>query len=480
MKGAAQAFASAAQNARAAARVVSSPIIVTPVRTASERQSLLLGLMVWTLIVLMVVPEGFDYSTLDSENAPESGGFISRLMWFGLLSGSLIMVALRGSAAWRLVRSMNVFLLAFVLLAAASTLWSIEPTVTMRRTVRIVTMLSVAIAFAMSAWHAQRFQNVLRPIITAVLAASLAFGIAYPEFAIHQDGDEILIGAWRGLANHKNGLGSIACLGIILWFHAWLSREVRLLPALVGIGLASVCLILSRSSTALVVTAFSLLFLTMLLRSPSVLRRSMPYLILLFVGALLVYSLVLLQILPGLSVLQSPISAITGKDMTLTGRSEIWNIITAHIQMRPWLGTGYGAYWTGAYEGAASYDFMTLLNFYPGSAHNGYLEIVNDLGTVGLLVLLGYLALFSKQSVELLRGDRAQAALLLALFMQQAITNLSESRWLSALSVDFVVMTLATTSLARARLEQRQREKSGSEPDPRTRAAQDLRALSYR
>jgi len=40
--------------------------------------------------------------------------------------------------------------------------------------------------------------------------------------------------------------------------------------------------------------------------------------------------------------------------------------------------------------------------------------------------------------------------LYLALFFQQVISNQSESHWFTVLSVDFVIMTLATTALARS------------------------------
>jgi len=96
-------------------------------------------------------------------------------------------------------------------------------------------------------------------------------------------------------------------------------------------------------------------------------------------------------------------------------------------------------------------------SFYPGSAHNGYLEVVNDLGWVGLTCLVAYIVTYVRQSLRLLEIDRHQGALYLALFFQQAITNLSETHWFSVLSVDFVLMTLATTALARALLEHRLR-----------------------
>jgi exopolysaccharide production protein ExoQ len=413
--------------------------------------------MIWVLLLLMIVPDGFDYSQLSSTDAPLSGGLLTRLLWSGLLLGGTALLLWRIRLTRSLLLMLNPWLLGFALLAGVSVLWSIEPAVTARRMIRIATILVLAVAFAVVAWHPRRFQSVLRPFFTLVLLGSIAFGLGWPESAIHQDGDEILIGAWRGLANHKNGMGSIACIAAILWFHAWLSREARLAPALLGGLLALTCLLLSRSSTALMATLFSMLFLILLLRCPPGLRRHQPALVLMLIATLLLYSLVLLQVLPGLSVLQAPIGAITGKDMTLTGRSEIWTVIKDHIRLHPWLGTGYGAYWTGAYEGAASYDFMLLLNFYPGSAHNGYLEVLNDLGALGLLLLFGYLIVFVRQCLRLLPVDRTQAALYLCLLMQQAIGNLAESRWFSVLSVDFVVMTLATAALARALLDQHAR-----------------------
>ena len=475
MNGIAPAFARAA--AREPAHTPSAPS--TPSSWVRDSRHLLLASsLVWVLVVLMIVPEGFQYAALDSI-APSSGGPVSRLLWLALLGGSLFVLLWRITYAWLLLRWLNPFLLLFVMMALASTLWSIEPGVTLRRMIRVLTMMSVALAFVITGWHVLRFQNVLRPILTLVLLGSIIFGLLYPQLAIHQEGSDTLIGSWRGLANHKNGLGNLACIGLIFWAHAGLSRSAHWLAVLGGIAVALVCLILSRSSTSVVATVFTLLFMLMLMRSPQGLRRYMPYLVTLFIMALLTYAMATLDLIPGLDRLLRPISALTGKDTTFTGRTEIWNLLSEHIRLHPLFGTGYGAYWTGGREGTASYAFIAAMNFYPGSAHNGYLEILNDLGMLGLLLLLGYLVYYVAQSLRLLKIERMQAALFLALFLQQALTNLSESRWLNVLSVDFVIMTLATAALARSLLEQRMRHvlrdpmrasptSTSSAPAPRT------------
>jgi O-antigen ligase len=186
-----------------------------------------------------------------------------------------------------------------------------------------------------------------------------------------------------------------------------------------------------------------------------VLRVHIPLVILALVVAVSLYALAVLDLVPGLESMMAPITELTGKNSTLTGRTQIWAILADHIRRHPLLGTGYGAYWTATpVVGTDSYEFIRITSsFYPGSAHNGYVEVVNDLGWVGLACLLGYLSAFARQSIRLFKIDRNQGALYLALFFFQALTNISETHWFSVLSVDFVLMTLATAALARGLLE---------------------------
>jgi O-antigen ligase len=219
------------------------------------------------------------------------------------------------------------------------------------------------------------------------------------------------------------------------------------------------CLYLSRSSTSEAALLFVMAFLFLALRAPARLRAYLPLLVLAFVATLLVYALAILDLIPGLQAMIAPIVSLTGKDMTFTGRTVIWEILSEHIRFHPMLGTGYAAYWTAApLPSSDSYAFVWRMgSFYPGSAHNGYLDVLNDLGAAGLACLLAYLAMQVRQCLQFLVLDRNQAVLYLALFFQQAMTNLSETHWFSVLSVDFVIMTLVTMALARGLLEWRLR-----------------------
>jgi len=433
------------------------PSPVAAVWVPDDRHSVLVGGMLWALVVLMTIPEGFDYQSLTSVGAPTAGSLISRLLWIALLALSVLFIGRRAGLGWILARSLNPYLVLFVALAVASFVWSIDPSLTARRLVRMVTIVLVCGAFVLSGWHSQRFQRVLRSILTLLLVGSLVFGVVEPSLAIHQEPAPELAGAWRGLASHKNGLGALACVSLLLWLHAGLTRQTPRLAALAGGAVAVTCLLLSRSSTSFAAAVVVAGLAVMIMKAPHGLRPYTPYLVAGLSAILLVYSLAVLDLVPGLGTLLTPITALTGKTVTLTGRTDIWTIIMEHIREHPLLGTGYAAYWTAVpTPGADSYEFVDRMgSFYPGSAHNGYLDVANDLGMLGVLVLVGYIVSYLRQTLQLIQIDRDQGILYLALILQQAITNLAESHWFSVRSVDFVIMTLATMALARGILEYR-------------------------
>jgi exopolysaccharide production protein ExoQ len=430
-----------------------------PVR---ERRSLFMPLVVWVLVVFAIVPEGFNYSapyTPEALRIAVEGSAFSRAIWLALLGIGAAVSLSRSGIVLNLLRRVNPYLLVFFVLVTGSILWSIEPEITIRRLVRAATVTLVGTAFVVTTWRATTFQSVLRPAITALLVGSIIFVFTAPDLAIHQSTQPELIGAWHGLTLQKNSLGSLAAIGFIFWWHARLSGEKPLWQCVLGIAVSAICLVNSRSSTSLMAAAFSCVLMLLLLRSPRGLRRYLPYLIAIFIGALLVYSLAVLNLVPGSDLLLSPISSITGKDQTFSGRTAIWAILNEHIALRPFLGSGYGAYWVQV-PNSPSMQMLQRLYFYPTEGHNGYLDIINDLGFVGGLCLLGYVITYLRQGLMIFAVLRPQGALYLTLMFDQLIGNLSESRWFNVLCFDFVIMTIATVAMGRTLLDQQAQKQS--------------------
>jgi O-antigen ligase len=427
-----------------------------PVWIADRSATLLLTIMAWVLLLSLTVPwnifGGIKEATAYQVNP------LARLIKLGLLGSGALICLWRAPMTVLLLQQLNRGLVAFLIAVPLSYLWSISPGDTLARFISILSTLFTCLAFCVAGWHQQRFQQVARPFITVILMGSIVFGLVSPDLAI-EHGIGTLKDAWHGLTSQKNEFGQLSSFGVVFWMHGWLSGQVKRWQALVFGVMALTCVLLSRSSTSLMATVLVSVFLLLLLRSPPNLRRYMPWIVTGFASMVLTYALAVLKLVPGLDVILEPIAAMTGKDMTFSNRSNIWLIIKEHIALHPWFGTGYGAFWIGPVPSSPSYEFLTRMYFYPTESHNGYLEIINDLGFFGGLILFSYLIIFVKQSLQLMRLDRTQGALFLGLFFQQAIMNLSESCWLTVNSAFlFTLMTMATVALARSLLEARLRQ----------------------
>ncbi|HWX29673.1 MAG TPA: O-antigen ligase family protein [Steroidobacteraceae bacterium] len=415
--------------------------------------SLLPAALVLLLFTVMTVPQGFDYQAREMPTEVDS---TTLTIWMVLLVGSTYLVIKNWRQVRGLLAAVNRPFLYFVVLASLSLLWSIEPAITLRRIIRLYIIVSVSVAFASAGWQPRRFENTLRWLLFLLLAASAIFCYWDPELAIHHDQVMELINAWHGITTGKNVLGSLAGCAFILWLHGLLTGETGRVTAIANMALACLCLIMCRSSTSLMSTVFASFFVILLLRPSGSMRRLMPYMVGFFAAAVLLYALAVLNILPGLSVILTPISMFSGKDLTFSGRTNIWYLLKLHIRQHPLLGTGYEAYWIGPVQSSPSYDMVNQLFFYPTEGHNGYLDVINDLGYVGGACLLAYFIVYLRQGLNLMRLEKARGALYLALIFRAFLADMSESHWFSVTSIDFVIFTLATFSLARELLFQRQ------------------------
>jgi exopolysaccharide production protein ExoQ len=347
-------------------------------------------------------------------------------------------------------RSMNVGFMAFMVLIPLSAIWSYDRNATLLRFVSLASVVMVCLGISLAGWHRQRFQQLTIPPLMYILIVSLLVGAMYPDRIIERGDDLSQKDAWHGITLTKNQFGMAASLGVIIFFNKFLGREGSAPWAIIGTLIAFTCLILSRSNTSLLSAMIPIMFMVMVMRVPVVKQRYTPHLIIGLVVVLILYECVIQDVIPGAYTLMSPIRAMTGKDGSLSGRTIIWDAIKEHIRAAPWLGTGYGAYWTASpTPESPSYIFMYLMFFYPSEAHNGYLDIVNDLGYVGLICLAIFLISYVRQGIELMKFDRTQAALYLSLLFHQLVMNMSESEWFARDTV-FTVIMLGVCCMGRA------------------------------
>jgi O-antigen ligase len=124
------------------------------------------------------------------------------------------------------------------------------------------------------------------------------------------------------------------------------------------------------------------------------------------------------------------LTALAGRDATLTGRTAIWAEVWRAILRRPWLGYGFSAFWRG--WNGASFDVVVALKFVLFHAHNGFLEVWLELGAAGLLLfLLSYVRGWCRLWPAIRRGDMRTAAWPACVLLLIAAYDLDENTLLS-------------------------------------------------
>jgi O-antigen ligase len=137
-------------------------------------------------------------------------------------------------------------------------------------------------------------------------------------------------------------------------------------------------------------------------------------------------------------------AAAIGEDTTLTGRDAVWTESTAAYRERPWFGYGYGIFWQ---ETERADEIQRKLWWDVPTAHNGGLDVLLDVGVVGLVLALAVIARLVAQGLSDLRARREAGALLrLPLAALLVISNLVETNFLQQNTL-LTLLTIAALAL---------------------------------
>jgi exopolysaccharide production protein ExoQ len=145
------------------------------------------------------------------------------------------------------------------------------------------------------------------------------------------------------------------------------------------------------------------------------------------------------------------------KSADLTGRSDIWELLYIEIEKHWLYGVGYGGFWLGI--GSASQPILDKLYWIPYQGHNGYLDILNELGAIGLSSLFFLLIFHARDLFRMMSFDRTGAALCGAMQITLLVSNYTESSIFRGVQFQFwlflLIVVTVNTSLRRYRVEQR-------------------------
>jgi len=350
---------------------------------SSEKTSIfiLFAIFCYSFNVSLII---IDASAMHAENlndmvdSVESGSLYNKVYWSFLFILSLLIII---KDKLKLIRSMQsikpIYLLIFLLVS--SILWSDYPLITLRRSA-----LSVFVIFSImvSCIYIKK-PTIILFIIYRVIAISLTFNIIALVLGKGFSAD----GLFSGIHGHKNTAGLVASIALWASFSArYVLNQKNSLNLIIILGWVIV-LLLTRSKTSITLCLLSPLIWYSINLISNKLKFSTFY-SLVTVSCSLILCITSLLLFNGLSLAEG--ISVLGGDISLTGRDFIWTFVLEYIFENPILGVGYGAFWDVGQSSAnlGSHGHGRIYLNFLHQAHNGYLDILVNLGIVGLISIL--------------------------------------------------------------------------------------------
>lgn len=317
------------------------------------------------------------------------GSAIDRNVRLTLIVLGLAILRRRSSRVGVIVRG-NLVLLCIFLWMAASISWSEYPYVSLKRCVRAAGFVVMTLVVLTEDTPGVALNAVIRRVACIAIPLSVVLVKYYPGWGVsfHRWQGTAMP---RGITPSKNDLGVIAAYGAvsIAYFLAGVRKAKDVLCDRWYLGQAIVFLmcvyILVPGRWAYSATAWLLALWGLLIQLLFVVFKKR--------GRLLGLAVVLLScVMAGVICIGGPlvfgeVFNVVGRDATLTGRTEIWEDIMSVARRNAMCGVGYGGFWVGK-RTDERWDLPgDMLN----EAHNGYLDVLLELGIVGLGLHVGFI-----------------------------------------------------------------------------------------
>lgn len=336
-------------------------------------------------------------------------------------------------ALYTLTREPLVFVI--VAMASASVLWSWTPDATINQSIGLIGSSLFGLYLA-TRYSLQQQLYLLGWTFGIIIVLSFLFAILLPQYGL-MGGTHA--GAWRGVFTHKNTLGAMMTASVTFFSILTFSvRRYHWLPS-VGVLLSMVLLALSRSTSALVVTLVILVALSIV---PVIRWRYPSRLLAIVFLAFAAETLVILFL-----TYAETLANLLGKDLTLTGRTVLWDAVWEMIQKNLWFGYGFDGFW---HAGGPSDYIWQATGWKMTHPHNGFLALWLELGLLGLaLYFVSFLRSFYRSLILLqLRRDTADF-LPFALLVLTIVVNISESALIDSNSIWWILYISLSLSVAK-------------------------------
>jgi O-antigen ligase len=317
-------------------------------------------------------------------------------------------------------------------IAILSTLWSQDPPRTLLKGLCLL-LVTVFAVYLVNRYNSEEIIHIFYIVGNTLLVLSVVYCLAFPGSGIGPEG-------WRGAFHTKNDAARV----IAFLFPSALYYKPRLASGEIMrklfLGATCVFLLLTRSVTGLASVAILILLYSLwaLIRRLAATEKGITVALSVF-AALALASLAYYY--------AKDILPLFGKDITLTGRTKIWSSVIRSIAKRPWLGYGHGAFWTG--QGEATNTYL-VANWTVPYAHNGFLDVLLQIGFVGLAaVCFVFVKAVKDTALDISAKISGYAFWCLSILLMTFVFNLDEGTFISEERIYWLLFLVVSVGMHR-------------------------------
>jgi exopolysaccharide production protein ExoQ len=347
-----------------------------------------------------------------------------RICYFAIYSVTFALLLLRWRKVFYIIRQ-DKFLWILVVMPLLSILWSFDRAITIKDSITMVG--SSMFGLYLSTRYSIKKQLQLLTLTTGITVfLSLIFAVALPHYGMMQD---FHAGAMRGVYTHKNGLGQMMGLGILV-FIALIIDDKKSYFAWIGLIFSILVLALAKSTASVINVSIAAPFFLIL----NVIRLRYH----LMIPVLLSITTIGFSLSVWLNNNLESLAVSVGKDPSITGRTPLWGFVWEMIQKQPWLGYGYGGFWQG-WDGQAA-QIWRAIQWTPNHPHNGLLALWIDLGLVGVVLFaIGFWRYFLRAFAYIRRHPQVDGIWPLLYLIYMVLLNLTETNLFSSNSITWIL-----------------------------------------
>jgi len=325
-----------------------------------------------------------------------------------------------------------------------SCVWSDFPAVSFRRWIHLICDIFVVLALLSEENTLSVLKKLFRRYTIFVVITSIILIKYLPNLGVMYSWSGEAM--WLGVCVHKNALG--VALTICVLFFLWkyiILRDYKSKYIDLFLFLLSIYLMFFGEGKGSSTSQLSLLSGVLLIIIMRYFKNNINNF--LYIFYILIFSYFLVDILANIIVKKSLLEIVTvssGRDMTFTGRTDIWKAVLDIAKEKSIFGTGYGVFWAGPrlrklWDNPAVFEI--------NQSHNGFIETYANLGIIGLLLFILTIIITIHKLMKNINISYFKNSLCIAIIVPFIIAEFFEALFLQPSSLRWVVFLLCSIDI---------------------------------